>query len=135
MIGSQITAALPVLRSQARSMMLDTVTIDRLDGIVWDEELQKSVANWVQIAADVPANIDMPPATTRALVTDEVVTPGEPVVKVPITVDGVEPDDRVTVTAVSPSGDPELVGAVFWVTYNRNRTTAVSRRLECRWTQ
>lgn len=134
MIGHNIAAALPALRAQARSLMLDSCTIDRLDGLVWDEELQKTVPNWVPVAMS-PCNIDMPPATTRALVTDEVTTPGQPVVKVPMSVAGVEPDDRVTITAVSAAGDPELLGAVFWVTSNRNRSTAAARRLECRWNQ
>lgn len=121
------------LRRQAYKLMLDTAAIDRLDGLVWDEEQQQSVPNWVSIAVDVPCNLDEPPATTRALVTAETVTPAEPVVKIPVSVEGIEPDDRVTITAVADISDPEMLGAVMWVTHNRSRTTAVQRRLECRW--
>lgn len=132
MIGPSLTSSLRNLRAQARSTMVDTCTIARLT-TYWDEERQETVTDFLPIHENVPCTIDMPPVTTRTLVTDETVTPGQPLVKIPVTYLGIEPDDRVQITAISPTSDPEMLGAFMWVTHNRSRSTAVSRRLECRW--
>lgn len=121
------------LRRQAQALMVDTCDIHRNGGTVWDEEAQESVTLWIPIHTNVPCNIDQPPIRTRALVTDELVTPGLPVVKIPVDRIGVKSDDRVTITAVHSISASEMLGEVLWVTHNRVRTTAVEHRLECRW--
>lgn len=121
MIGYEITAALPELRAQAESLMTDRCTIDRLT-TVWDEVQQKSVTTWVVVAEDVPCQYLDETASGRSLVTDELVTPAVPVVKVSVAVGGVKPDDRVTVAS----------GPVLWVTHVPERTNQVQRRIQCR---
>ena len=124
MIGHDVAAALPELRAQAESLMTDVCTIARLTS-TWDEALQKTVTTWATVHANVPCAFDGNPATSRALLTDEAVTPARPVVKVSVDVTGVLPDDRVTVAGV----------AVVWVTDVPVRSNQVQRRLECRWTR
>lgn len=122
MIGHDVAAALPELRAQAESLMADVCDIDRLT-TGWNEALQKSVTTWATVHADIPCAFVVPPAKVRALVTDEIVTPESPVVKVSVDVLGVQPDDRVTVAGMG----------VVWVTHVPVRTNQVQRRLECRW--
>lgn len=133
MSGPAIIRATVALRRQAQSLMVDRCDIHRNGGTVWDEEAQESVTLWVPVHLDVPCNLDEPPVRTRAMVTGELVTPGLPVVKIPVDRTGVEPDDRVTITAVHSISAPDMLGARIWVTHNRVRTTSVQHRLECRW--
>jgi hypothetical protein len=123
-LGHDIVAALPELRAQAESLMVDRCDIHRAT-TAWDEALQKSVATWAPVHLDVPCALDIPPATARALVTDESVTPEAPVVKVSVDLAGIEPDDRVTIVGVG----------VAWVTHVPTRSNQVQRRLDCRWTR
>ena len=122
MIGNDIAAALPELRAQAESLMTDSCDIHRATS-VWSEALQKTVTSWAPVHLAVPCAFDVPPVSARALLTGEAVTPELPVVKVSVTVVGVQADDRVTVAS----------GAVVWVTHVPERTNQVQRRLECRW--
>ena len=122
MIGHDVAAALPELRAQAESLMADVCDIDRLT-TGWDEALQKSVTTWATVHADIPCAFVIPPATSRGLLTDEAVTPETPVVKVSVDIDGILPDDRVTVAG----------RGVVWVTHVPTRTNRVQRRLVCRW--
>lgn len=104
MIGDVITATLPWLRANAESLMTDTCDIDR-QVTTWDESLQKSVTTWTAVHADVPCHMEETAAAARALLSEEVVTPDVPLLRIPVAFTGVEPDDRVTVG-----------GAVLWVT-------------------
>lgn len=133
MSGPVRLSSILALRRQAYALMVDRCNIHRNGGTVWDEVQQKSVTLWIPVHLDVPCNLDQPPVRTRAMVTGEAVTPGLPVVKVPVDRAGIRSNDRVTITAVSSISAPEMVGAVMWVTHNRVRTTAVQHRLECRW--
>jgi hypothetical protein len=122
MIGEDVAAALPELRAQAESLMTDSCDIHRLTS-TWSEVLQKTVTSWAPVHLAAPCAFVTPPASARALLTGEAVTPEFPVVKVSVSVTGIEPDDRVTVAS----------GAVVWVTHIPERTNQVQRRLECRW--
>lgn len=104
--------------------MVETCDIERAT-TGWDEGLQKTVTTWAPIHLGVPCALDIPPVTSRSLVTDEAVTAEGPVVKIPVAFDGIEPDDRVTVTGYG----------VAWVTHVPVRSFQVQRRLECRWTR
>lgn len=125
MIGAAISAALPLLRANAESLMTDRCTIDRQDGTTWDEDDQASVPVWVSVAADVPCHVEEPAATSPTLVTGEAATLEAPVVKVAHDVTGVEPDDRVTVVG----------GPVLWVTRAApdDFTHPVEVLIQCRW--
>lgn len=124
MIGHDVAAALPELRAQAESLMDTTCTIERLT-TTWDEALQKSVTTWAPVHADVPCAVDIPPVTASSLLTAEASTAETPRVKIPVTFDGIEPDDRVTVVGYG----------VMWVTHVPIRSHQVQRRLQCRWTR
>lgn len=132
MIGDVIAAVLPMLRDNAESLMTDAVKIERDAGTTWDEDAQASVTVWVVVHASMPCAIDIPPVSARSLVTDEVVTRESPVVRGPVSFTGIEPDDRVTVTAAGPLSDAE-VGSVFWVTQVESDTHAVERVIQARW--
>lgn len=122
MIGHDIAAALPELRAQAESLHVEVCSIDR-ETTTWSEAEQKSVTVWTSIHADLPCAVDIPPARSRVLVADEAATPEQPVVKVAHDVEGIEPDDRVTVAGYG----------VMWVTHVPLRSHQVQRRIECRW--
>ena len=121
-LGETVAQALPELRRQAESLMVERCDIERWT-TVWNEAQQKSVTTWVPVHMDVPCALDVPPATARTLLTDEAVTPESPVVKVSVSLTGIEPDDRVTIAGVG----------VVWVTHVPVRSNQVQRRLQCRW--
>ena len=139
MIGPVIDAALPVMRANAESMMLDRCTIERAAS-TWDEVTQKTVTTWVPVVSESVCDVDDGAASrsgrpSRSIVTDETVTRVEPSVYLPASVVGVEPDDRVTVTAVGPMTDPSLLDAVMWVSHAAGGSHVVECHLECRWLQ
>lgn len=121
-VGAGIEAMLPALRAQAESTHIDSCTIDRLTS-EWDEAQQRSVTTWATIHAAIPCALTDPSASDRVLVTDEVTTRVDPLVKVAHDVEGIEPDDRVTLAS----------GPVVYVTDVPVRTNQVQRRLKCRW--
>ena len=105
MIGSAISAALPVLRANAQSLMSDTFTVDR-PATGFSEVEQRSVSAWVPVVAATPCHVETSPAASRVLVTGESASPETPLVKTLHSVSGVQPDDRLTVAGHPP----------FWVT-------------------
>lgn len=122
MIGHDIAAALPAMRAEAESLMVSRCTIERLT-TVWDEVEQKTMTTWSVVHSDIPCALTVPSASPRALLAGEAVTPETPIVKVPVAVDGIEADDRVTLAD----------GTVAWVTHSPIRDHQVQRRLVCRW--
>lgn len=126
MIGAAITAALPLLRAQAQSLMTDTCTISR-QTTAWDEGEQKSVTTWTTVHADVPCHIEEPSVTQRSMQTEEPVTLEHPLVKTAHTVSGVQPDDRVVIAGRDP----------LWVTRaaHDDSTHPVELLIQCRWAQ
>ena len=121
MIGDAISASLPLLRAHAESLMVESCTIER-ESLAWDEAAQASVSTWTLVHSGRCA-VAMPPQSSRTMVAEEAATLDRPVVKVPVSVAGIRPDDRVTVAGVG----------VFWVTHVPVRSHQVQRRLECRW--
>lgn len=130
--GADLAAGLPELRAAAESIMWDRCKIERAT-TTWSETDKKSVTTWTTVHADVACSMLTPPAVARQVAAGEVVTPQLPIVMVPLGTLGIEPDDRVTVTAVGPNSDPDLLGVSVFVTHNRVRSHPVKRRLECRW--
>lgn len=122
MIGDAIRAATASLREQAESLMDGCCSIDRATS-VWDEGAQKTVTTWAPVHASVPCRLSRPPAASRSLLTGEAVTAEAPIVKVPWTATGIEPDDRVTLCD----------GQVAWVSQAPVYDDQVQRRLVCRW--
>ena len=139
MIGPVIDAALPVMRANAESMMLDRCTIERATS-TWNEVAKKTVTTWEPVVSESVCDVDdggdsRRAASGRSIVTDETATRVEPSVYLPASVVGVEPDDRVTVTAVGPMTDPSLLDAVMWVSHAAGGSHVVECHLECRWLQ
>lgn len=124
MLGADITGALPELRAQAESLLIDRCDIHRAVS-AWDEAQQETVATWAVVHADLPCALADSPAAVRGLLTDEAVSASNPVVKVSAGVEGVEPDDRVTIANKG----------VVWVTDVPVRTHQVLRRMPCRRTR
>ena len=125
MIGDAIAAALPTMRAHAESLMVDTCTIERAVS-TWGEGDQKTVTTWAPIHENIPCHLTGT-GGPRAMMTGETVTPETPVVKLPYTVDGIKPDDRVTIART-----PEVVA---WVSSDDTDTHPVERVLRCRWTR
>ena len=124
MIGNVIAAALPLFRANARSLMTDLCDIDRLT-TSWDEAQQKSVTTWESVHADVPCHVEEPTVNTASLLTQEAVTLETPLVRIPHTFDGIEPDDRVSVVGHEP----------MFVTRaaHDDSTHPVEMLISCRW--
>ena len=126
MIGDVITAALPMMRAQAKSLMTDTCTIERLTS-TWDEAQQKTVTGWEPIHAGIPCHVESPVVASQTILTGELVAAESPAVKVEHTHTDIEPDDRVTVAG----------GDVMWVTRaaHDDPTHPVETVIQCRWTR
>ena len=100
MIGPVIDAALPVMRANAESMMLDRCTIERATS-TWNEAAQKTVTTWAPVITESVCDVDDGAASGRSIVTDETVTRVEPSVYLPASVVGVEPDESIEEVVVS----------------------------------
>lgn len=132
MIGDALAAALPMMRAQAESLMTDTCAVDRLTSS-WDEEQQTTVTSWAPVVAGSICHFSESSAAVRSLLTDEVVTQRSPSVRLPSSVSGVRPDDRVTIVTTGPTSDETHAGAVVWVSHVPSDSHPVERVIECRW--
>ena len=132
MLGEAISAALPELRAQAESMMHDTVLVERQTGTTPDpgtlEEtpaydtvheglgrVQRSgqLAPHEQVAGEVEFGVN-------ALM-----------VQLPLSASGIRKGDRVTVTAVGPLSDPDLLNLTATVQANLTKSHPTKRTLVC----
>ena len=122
MIGDIITAALPLLRAQAESLMTDTCTIERLTS-GWDEAQQKTVTTWSLVFTG-PCYMSAPAAAARSLLpSGDVASQDFPEVRTLHDAAGIEPDDRVTHSS----------GAVMWVVDVVPDPYPVETVIRCRW--
>lgn len=138
MIHDDIAAALPELRAHAESLMVDSCTITRrrldeagepvreMDPVtleytdVWDEVASTSArVQRTESQEQEPVVGDIEHGVERLTV------------QTPLTVSGVKRGDRVTVTAVGPLSDPDLLGMVATVKANLTKTHATMLRLAC----
>lgn len=122
-------ATLVQARAILDASLTDRCKVDR-SADTWDEGAQQTITTYTPVATDIPCRLLGSTSQGRVVVTSETVTPVAPLLRAPVTLTGVLPDDRVTITT---SADPELVGAEMWVTNPQARTLATSRTLECRW--
>lgn len=127
MLGDDIAAALPELRAQAESMMVDTCKVEYVNGTTWDEGSGTSVPAYatryegkcrVQTTLTSEAN---PNAGEREWTVQSLT------VAVPMSAIGFEVGDRVTIT--SAALDADLVGRVFTVVALAHKTHMTARRL------
>lgn len=129
MIGDAITAALPILRTNAESLQIDRCRIER-ETSDFDEETQQTVVVWELVRDDVPCHFDQPSVSSQSLLTDELTTVDSPLLATHYSVTDALPDDRVTIVS---SADPLLAGATLWVTQVSGDTHPVERLIQCRW--
>lgn len=138
MIADPIAAALPELRAHAESLMTDSVAITRQrldeDGEpvrVMDPVTLELTDVWDEVAS-TSARVQRTESQEQEPVVGEVEHGVERLtVQAPLAVLGVKRGDRVTVTAVGPLSDPDLVGVVATVKANLVKTHATMRRLAC----
>jgi hypothetical protein len=126
-IADDVSAALPILRAEAESLMLDACTISRktgtstdADGVVTDTYGDPFYSGKckVQVRDVDPKN---PEAGDRAYT---ILTLR---VDVPVSVTGVETNDRITITG--STFDPDLVGRNFRVVAPFHGSLKTARRL------
>lgn len=131
MIGADIAAALPELRAQAESLMVDAVLIERRAGQSTDQVTGKVVdvfepvwsgkCRWLR-----PVTWDNP-----TQVADSEIAKVDRDMRLPVDGTGeVRRGDRVTCTA--SAHDPARVGEVAWVRVVETQSQPVHRRLLCR---
>ena len=70
MIGHDIAAALPELRAQAESLMVNVCDIHRASA-GWDEANQETTVTWASVHAGVPCTLLPPSQSDREIITDE----------------------------------------------------------------
>lgn len=132
MLGDDIAAALPELRAHAESLMVDAVLVERPDGTTLDPDSLEEVPEFTSVASS-QARVQRP----AALSPRESLSGGfefgvnTVLVQLPLSVTGVSKGDRVTVTALGPTTDPDLLGMVATVRANLTKTHPTKRTLVC----
>lgn len=133
-LGADLAAALPGLRAEAESLMVDTVLVESWDGVTVTTNpttLAEEPA-WVEVLTS-PARIQR----TNALSTSEPVVGGVEyavdafIAQFPLGATGIVKGHRVTVTAIGPETDPDLLGLVGTVQANLTKTHPTKRTLVC----
>ena len=133
MLGEDIAAALPELRAHAESLMVDTVRVQHPTGAFNTDP---------DTLAEVPAFSTVYLGKARlqrpgALSPNEQVAGGfefdvrAVMAQLPLTATGIVAGDRVTVTAIGATTDPDLLGLVATVQANLTKTHATKRTLVC----
>ena len=130
-LGADIAAALPELRAQAESMMTDTILVERQTGTTPDPVTLEDVATWATVHEGL-GRVQRPGNQPAETVAGEVEFGVSTVlVQLPLSVTGIKRDHRVTVTAVGPLSDPDLLGLTATVQANLTKTHATKRTLVC----
>jgi hypothetical protein len=127
MLGNDLAAALPEMRLQAESMMVDTCRIEYVSGSTWDEDAGTNVDTYstryqgkcrtqTTLTAEANSSAGEREWTVQSLT-----------VSVPMSVTGVAVGDRITV--LSSALDADLLGRVFSVSALAHKTHMTARRL------
>lgn len=125
MIGQDIVAALPALRAEAESLMVDLGTIERVDGFDLDPDNGQRVERW-KVVAQTPVRVvrvtvaDLQSSTGGQNLTQAVVE-----VRAPWSLSDLLVGDRIVLTA---SADSRLLGVPIVVSEIDHATHAVARR-------
>jgi len=132
MLGEDIAAALPELRAHAESLMVDTVRVQRQTGTNVDPDTLAEAPAFTTVYLG-KARLQRP----GALSPNEQVAGGfefdvrAVMAQLPLTATGIVAGDRVTVTAIGATTDPDLLGLVATVQANLTKTHATKRTLVC----
>jgi hypothetical protein len=133
MLGDDIAAALPELRAHAESMMRDTVKVERATGAftrdpvtledvpvyatVHEGQARIQRPGGIQPSEEVAGEVEFGISTILA--------------QLPLSTTGVERGDRLTVTAIGPLSDPDLLGLKATVMANLTKSHPTKRTLVC----
>lgn len=138
MLGEAVEGALPMLRQEAESLMVDTCTITRqrldADGEPV-REMDPVTLELVDVFDDVHegrCRVQRGGRDGRESVSGGVefgVTQLD--VQLPLGAVGIKRGDRVAVTAIAPITDPDLLGVVATVKTNATKTHPTKRTLVC----
>jgi len=132
-LGADIAGALPELRAQAESMMTDAVRIEGLTGdVVRDPVTLEDTPEWATVH-EGPARIQR---TAQVSPSEQVAGEVEfginaVIVQMPLAAVGIKKGHRVTVTALGPQSDPDLLGLTATVQANLTKTHPTKRTLVC----
>jgi len=131
-LGADIAAALPELRAHAESLMTDTVRLDRVTGSAPDPVTLEMVDTYETVyegRGRVQRSGQLSPH--EAVAGDVEFGVNALMVQLPLSASGIRKNDRVTVAAVDPVSDPDLLGLVATVRANLTKTHATKRTLVC----
>ena len=131
MLADDIAAALPELRAHAESLMRDTVLIQRQTGVTQDPVTLEETPTYSTVYSG-KARVQRPGNQPTDLVAGEVEFGIEPVmIQAPLTATGIQRNHRVSVTALGPESDPDLLGMVATVKANLTKSHPTKRTLVC----
>lgn len=134
MLAHDIAAVLPELRREAEALMVDTLTVDVPTGdTTLDPDTLEEVPEYGAAVYTGPGRVQRPGSLSPR---DNVVGGFEFGVKailaqIPLSATGITQGARVTVTAVGPLTDPDLLGLVATVQANLTKTHPTKRTLVC----
>jgi hypothetical protein len=133
MLADDVAAALPDLRAQAESLMVDTVFVEVLtDEVDTDPVTLEEVPVWAEVYAG-RARIQRP----GALSPREQVNGGfefgikSLIAQLPLSAVGIQRGMRVTVVGIGASTDLDLLDVVATVQANLSKTHPTKRTLVC----
>jgi hypothetical protein len=119
-------------RVAAEALMVDTLTVEAPNGTTLDPDTLEEVPAWTSVY-EGPGRVQRPGALSPR---EDVAGGYEFGVKailaqLPLTATGITAGARVTVTALGPLSDPDLLGLVATVQANLTKTHATKRTLVC----
>lgn len=132
-LGTDIAAALPGLRAQAESLMVDTLLVEVETGVMTTDPVTlEETPEWAEVYAG-PGRIQRP----GALSPREQVNGGYEfgikslLAQLPLSAPGIQRGMRVTAVAIGATTDPDLLDVVATVQANLSKTHPTKRTLVC----
>lgn len=125
MIGDDIAAALPALRAEAESLMVDRGTIERADGWDVDPDNGQRVPRWAAVATTPVRVVRVTVADLQSSTGGQSLTQAVVEFRAPWTLADLRIGDRIILTA---SADSRLLGVPIVVSEIDHATHAVARR-------
>jgi len=142
MLGDDLAAALPGLRAQAESMMVDTCTVTAAAGDpVWDDGAGAYTPGAPTVLYSGKCRVRQPNTGDSKADAGEVsFSVSDRIVSLPLSGDGytagvtgIPVGATVTIDAVSPVGDPFMAGKAFtYLSPASQETHPTARRLRCK---
>lgn len=131
-LGDEIAAALPKLRAQAESMMRDTILVEHQTGTTPDPATLEEVPVYETVHTG-KARVQRPGSIKPSeRVAGEVEFGLSTILaQLPLSATGLQRGHRLTVTAVGPESDPDLLGLVATVQANLTKSHPTKRTLVC----